>query len=312
MSADLQERVSQICNDLYGKGEKISVRAVLSLIPDVSSTSTVHKYVKAWRDELQANQQSLMERLGFSEKFTQSFLEEFSRFNTEAEKRWRETAEQAREQAREAIEDLERIEEKYHKQQALLEQSQKEIKQLEEQSRENTNTHQRIEVELRNRIEQLDKDKSNLAETNEALRTEIAKSQLKLENNETYVTEVKENQRRVTQELQVANQKITEQAATIAKLETNTERDAKQIEDLRNSTVDYRRLMEESEKRAGKFEDKIRELETELTAVRKGYDDKFSALKIDNEKLAKDNADKERRLIQQDKVIDKLTNQTEE
>lgn len=312
MSADLQERVSQICNDLYGKGEKISVRAVLSLIPDVSSTSTVHKYVKAWRDELQANQQSLMERLGFSEKFTQSFLEEFSRFNTEAEKRWREAAEQAREQAREAIEDLERIEEKYHKQQALLEQSQKAINQLEEQSRENSNTHQRIETELRDRIVQLDKDKSNLAETNEALRTEIAKSQLKLENNETYVTEVKENQRRVTQELKVANQKISEQAATIAKLETNTERDTKQIEDLRNSTVDYRRLMEESEKRAGKLEDKMKYLETELTAVRKYSEDKLSAMKVDNEKLAKDNADKERRLIQQDKVIDKLTNQTEE
>lgn len=311
MSADLQERVSQICNDLYGKGEKISVRAVLSLLPDVSSTSTMHKYVKAWRDELQANQQSLMERLGFSEKFTQSFLEEFSRFNTEAEKRWREAAEQAREQAREAIEDLERIEEKYNKQQALLEQSRKAINQLEEQSRENSKTHQRIETELRDRIVQLDKDKSNLAETNEALRTEIAKSQLKLENNEKYVTEVKENQRKVTQELQVANQKITEQAATIAKLETNTERDAKQIEDLRNSTVDYRRLMEESEKRAIKLEDKIRELETELTTVRKGSEDKLSALKVDNEKLARDNADKERRLIQQDKVIDKLTNQTE-
>ncbi|MDI4653633.1 MULTISPECIES: DNA-binding protein [Pseudoalteromonas] len=311
MNADLQERVSQICNDLYGKGEKISVRAVLSLLPDVSSTSTMHKYVKAWRDELQANQQSLMERLGFSEKFTQSFLEEFSRFNTEAEKRWREAAEQAREQAREAIEDLERIEKKYDKQQALLEQSKKTINQLEEQSRENNKTHQRIETELRDRIVQLDKDKSNLAETNEALRTEIAKSQLKLENNETYVTEVKENQRRVTQELQIANQKISEQAATIAKLETNTERDAKQIEDLRNSTVDYRRLMEESEKRAGKLEDKIRELETQLTTVRKGSEDKISALKIDNEKLAKDNADKERRLVQQDKVIDKLTNQTE-
>lgn len=311
MSADLQERVSQICNDLYGKGEKISVRAVLSLIPDVSSTSTVHKYVKAWRDELQANQQSLMERLGFSEKFTQSFLEEFSRFNTEAEKRWREAAEQAREQAREAIEDLERIEEKYHKQQALLEQSQKAIKLLEEQSRENTNTHQRIEIELRNRIDQLDKDKSSLAQTNETLRTEIAKSQLKLENNETYVTEVKENQRKMKQELQVANQKITEQGATIAKLETNTERDAKQIQDLRNSTVDYRRLMEESEKRAGKHEEKIRELETKLTAVRKDSENKLTVLRVDNEKLVKDNEDKNRRLMQQDKVIDKLTNHTE-
>lgn len=311
MSAELQERVSQICNDLYGKAEKVSVRAVLSLLPDVSSTSTVHKYVKVWRDELQANQQSLMDRLGFSEKFTQSFLEEFSRFNTEAEKRWRETAEQAKEQAREAVEDLERIEYKYHKQQALLEQSQKAVKKLEDESRENEKSQRRIEAELRERITQLEGEKSALSENNEALRTEVAKSQLKVENNETYVSEAKENQRKMAHDIQVANEKIAKQAAIIAKLEANTERDIKQIEDLRNSTTDYRRLMEESEKRAGKLEESNKELEALVTATQEKSETSLLAMKSEIEKLAKDIVEKDRRISQQEKVIDKLTASTE-
>ncbi|TOK17651.1 hypothetical protein CGI23_25280, partial [Vibrio parahaemolyticus] len=45
MSTDrMQERVNEICNELYSKGEKVSVRVILTFLPDVSSTSTVHKY----------------------------------------------------------------------------------------------------------------------------------------------------------------------------------------------------------------------------------------------------------------------------
>ena len=312
MSTGVQEQVSQICSDLYKKGEKISVRAVLSLIPDVSSTSTVHKYVKAWRDELQANQQTLIERLGFSEKFIQSFLEEFSRFNTEAEKRWRETAEQSKEQAREAIDDLERIEGKYHKQQALSAQNQKTIRQLEDEARENKKSQQIIETELRKRIAQLEADKSTLAENNETLRTEVAKSQLKVENNENYVKEIKENQGQMARELQSANEQIATQAATIAKLETNTERDVQQIEDFRANAIDYRRLMEESEKRADKLEEANRQLEISVTAIKKESTVSLSTLQSKLEAASKEIADKDRRLAQLENVVDTLTSKTKE
>ncbi len=39
----MQERVNEICNELYSKGEKVSVRVILTFLPDVSSTSTAHK-----------------------------------------------------------------------------------------------------------------------------------------------------------------------------------------------------------------------------------------------------------------------------
>ncbi|MCW8336550.1 hypothetical protein [Vibrio paucivorans] len=90
MSTDrMQERVNEICNDLYSKGEKVSVRVILTYLPDVSSTLTVHKYYANWRKELEANEKSLYDKLGFSSEFTQMFMKEISRFSVEAEQRYK-------------------------------------------------------------------------------------------------------------------------------------------------------------------------------------------------------------------------------
>jgi hypothetical protein len=43
------------CCELYAEGSKVSVRKVLAMMPDVSSTSTVKKYYAAWKKELNAN-----------------------------------------------------------------------------------------------------------------------------------------------------------------------------------------------------------------------------------------------------------------
>lgn len=248
MSAEIQKKVNEICNDLYRKGEKVSVRAVLSRISDISSTSTAHKYVKSWRDTFQSNQQSLIEQLGFSEQFTQSFLQELTRFNAEAKQHLHEAAEQAKEQTKESIEDLERI-----------------------------------ETELKDRISQLEADKLKLAQNNESLRTEVAH-------------EIKENQRQMAKELHSTHEQIAKQSATIAKLTTNTEWDVKRIEELNDDVTKYRRLLAESEEQASKLKEINRQLETGL-----------SALNIQLDNLTKDNADKERRLAQQENLIDKLT-----
>jgi len=107
MSTDrMQERVNEICNDLYSKGEKVSVRVILTYLPDVSSTSTVHKYYANWRKELEANEKSLYDKFGFSSEFTQMFMKEISRFSVEAEQRYKGIAEEANEQRDAAIEEL--------------------------------------------------------------------------------------------------------------------------------------------------------------------------------------------------------------
>ena len=40
----LQDTVNQICSDFLRKNIKPTVRLVLAELPDISSTSTVHKY----------------------------------------------------------------------------------------------------------------------------------------------------------------------------------------------------------------------------------------------------------------------------
>ena len=102
----MQERVNEICNELYSKGEKVSVRVILTFLPDVSSTSTVHKYYANWRKELEANEKSLYDKLGFSPEFTQMFMKEISRFSVEAEQRYKGIADEANEQRDTAIDEL--------------------------------------------------------------------------------------------------------------------------------------------------------------------------------------------------------------
>ncbi|MEY8216114.1 MAG: DNA-binding protein, partial [Colwellia sp.] len=70
-TGSIQERVNDICSELYADGTKPTVRLVRSMLSDVKSTSTVHKYFANWKKELEANQQSLYDKLGFSSEFTQ-------------------------------------------------------------------------------------------------------------------------------------------------------------------------------------------------------------------------------------------------
>ncbi|MCS6271828.1 hypothetical protein G3489_19325 [Shewanella baltica] len=223
--SSIQDRVTAICNDLYAKGTKPSVRMVLSMLPDISSTSTVHKYFATWRKELEANQQSLYDKLGFSSEFTQSFMKEITRFGVEAEQRYKELSLDANEQRDLAIEDLGRSEERLHKQTALLEQKQKEVNELQKELlkiQENSKadlakeqeSNRVIVKELRTQLSDYQKTSKDLANTNETLRTDIAKAELKLEGNESYVQEVKEQNLALT----ASNNKLLAELAALNKV----------------------------------------------------------------------------------------------
>jgi len=240
---NMQDRVSEICNDLYGRGEKVSVRVILTYLPDVSSTSTVHKYYANWRKELEANEKSLYDKLGFSSEFTQMFMKEISRFSVEAEQRYKGIADEANEQRDTAIDELAKVEERLYKQTALVDQQGKDISNLKsdlaaEEKAHTTeieklnNSHEVLVQELRSRIAQLEKDLSDTAKVNESLRTDLAKSQLKLESNQDYVNEVKAKQESLENqvaELQDKNQSLSNQNA---KLETQRDADKQLIESV--------------------------------------------------------------------------------
>ncbi len=212
----IRDRVFAICNDLYSKGTKPSVRMVLSMLPGVSSTSTVHNYFKEWKKELEANTKSLYDKLGFSSEFTQAFMKEITRFGLEAEARYKEQAQDAHEDLDVAVEALERAEERAHKQESVVTQQNKEIQELHQEItmvRRNLEAelaterkaHQATVSELRQQLDDQTEQNTSLLHQNESLRTEIAKAQLRLEGNENYVSEVKEQQK----QLQRSNQELS-------------------------------------------------------------------------------------------------------
>ena len=255
---NLQDRIAVICNDLYTKGTKPSVRLVLSMLPDVSSTSTVHKYFANWKKELEANQQSLYDRLGFSSEFTQSFMKEITRFGVEAEQRYKELATDSKDQRDIAIEELEKTEEKLFKQNAIIEQQAKQIKELQNdlvKSQEKLKSDLSAEKqsntlivsELRQQLASSTDETRILTATNETLRTEIAKAQLKLESNQEYVGEVKTQNIELVKDNKELNGTITELSKNIASHESTIKGNDKLISNLESSATSNKSLISKIE-----------------------------------------------------------------
>ncbi|HIF9252482.1 TPA: DNA-binding protein [Photobacterium damselae] len=233
----LQDKVTAICNDLYSKGQKVSVRIVLSLLPEISSTSTIHKYYKNWKDELEANQKSLLEKMGFSEEFTRVFMAEITRHATEAERRYREIAEDAKEQSLLAIEDLERAEDRLYKQTALLEQREKRIKEMDAELSQAEKAQNAITQELRQQIESLTEQLNESMTSNERLRTELAKNELKLESNVALVDETKQQNMTLNEQVKSLSDKAISQAQELTRVESKLESQELLLTELRETKV---------------------------------------------------------------------------
>ncbi|WP_371194670.1 hypothetical protein [Glaciecola sp. SC05] len=90
---DLRKRVFQVCEDLSGKGEKCSVRTVLSEIPEYTSTSTIHPLVREWRELQEKERDKIRERYQFSSPFMEALISETKRVNEEAIKQEKEKTE---------------------------------------------------------------------------------------------------------------------------------------------------------------------------------------------------------------------------
>jgi len=246
-TGSIQDRVNDICNELYASGTKPTVRLALSMLSDVKSTSTVHKYFANWKKELEANQQSLYDKLGFSSEFTQGFMKEITRFSVEAEQRYKEQSQDAIDQRDAALDDLSSSEERLHKQTAVLEQLEKECKELQaeliksgesskaELAKQET-ANKVIVAELRQQLSDEKKENSALVSSNETLRTEIAKSELRLEGNQQYVTEVKSQNSDLVTENKELNTRFADSNKTLASLEATIAGNDKLISSLEAST----------------------------------------------------------------------------
>ncbi|GEA09169.1 hypothetical protein KUL42_39300 [Alteromonas sp. KUL42] len=288
------------------------------MLPDVSSTSTVHKYFANWKKELEANQQSLYDKLGFSSEFTQSFMKEITRFGVEAEQRYKEQAQDANEQRDLALDDLERSEDRLHKQNSLVSQLEREVAELQQElatvkaeakselqktnelnraalDKENE-THTAIVTELRQQLTQSTQEAKSLHQTNEELRTEIAKAELKLEGNQQYVDEVKAQNAALVDDNKLLNKELAAINKTLASQETELTVNSKLINSLESSTNEYKKYMASAESELSSLKLTNQHLSKQLETVT----EKLDRANTSNTELRKT-------LEEQSSVIAKLT-----
>lgn len=302
----MQDRVNHICNEMYSKGVKPSVRLVLAELPDISSTSTVHKYFSKWKTEIEANQKSLYERMGFSPEFTKSFMQEISRFGVEAEQRYKERADDANDQKEQAISDLTKAEDKLHKQNAVVEQMEAQIstlkselidtkKEAEANIAQEQKANEATVNELRQQLAAALDEKNQLTTQNESLRTELAKAELKLESNQELVEEVKAKNEQYTSDTKELNKSIADMSKDIASKESTITGNEKLIKNLQAQHDKYSNQVNSLTKQTIKlqteldsFKDKLSEQTTLNSKLKSEYDDKIRGLEKEikaNEKL---------------------------
>ena len=303
----LQQQVNQICNQLHSEGTKVTVRRVLSLLPEVKSTSTVHKYHKIWRDELDAGGQSLFDKLGFSHEFKAAFTKEITRFSVEAETRYQELAEFAEESRDAALESLELVEEREKKVLAELEKVKKEIKALQTElfatQKEAKSELEKFDAAAQARangylqqIEELQRNESELRNSNETLRTELAKAQLKLEGNQDYVNEVKARNDALTQQVEQLRTENKDISRALASNESTGKGQEKLLIQLESSLTQERETSRQ-------FNKQLQRMETQQAADAKTIDTLNSQITVLQDKLEAE----ERRSQEQSVIIAKLT-----
>ena len=246
----LQEKVTAICNVLSAKGQKVSVRVVLSLLPEVKSTSTVHKYFKAWKDTQEEKERSDIKNIGFSEEFARVFLNEINRHAAKTERIFREIALDAKEQSIRAIEDVERAETRLIKQTGLLELRDKEVKELQAEIPLIKNAQNTLVIELKNQIESLNKQRLEHTNSKARLSSDLVKSEIIIENNKEMIATQKAQNQALSEEVRALNSALLKTSKEITRLNTIQESNQTLVTELRESkaalTAQHKALISES------------------------------------------------------------------
>lgn len=281
MSNTMQERVTDYCNELYARGEKVTVRMILAHFDEFESSSTVHKYYRHCKAELEANEKSLQEKLGFSTDFTKIFMREISHFSAEAEQRYKQMRDDAVEQCDQAIQDLARVEDRYEMQKALVEQQAKEITYLKgNQEKSDTaheselarkeETHKTLVEDLMQQITRLEADLESTGKTVESLRTDLTKSELLLENNQTFVNDAKESVKE-NRTLAIENTNLSVDNAGLRKLVDSAEKRASELDttnkDLNDKITKLDSKLDTLNSKVETLNDDVKEKDSEIESL---------------------------------------------
>ena len=274
---DKQNLTDNFCNELLRKGIKPTVSLVLEKLPN-SSRSTGHKYLKNWTDAQNKNKEEVFKKLGFSSEFTSSLLNEINRFNCHAEGRYKEQALDAIDQRDHALSDLQNSENKVNEQSNLIQQQEEKISVLQTELATEHKSHESIIIEIRRQLTTSVADNKQLTIQNESLRTDITKSELKLESNQQLLDEIKSQNSHFISENKELN-------STIAEL--NRELSSKESAITGNEMLIL--SLEKEQDKTGKqlisFDSNNSKLQTEIASIRNELVDVNSKLSDEKDKL---------------------------
>jgi chromosome segregation ATPase len=257
---DKQNLTDNFCNELLRKGIKPTVSLVLEKLPN-SSRSTGHKYLKNWTDAQNKNKEEVFKKLGFSSEFTSSLLNEINRFNCHAEGRYKEQALDAIDQRDHALSDLQNSENKVNEQSNLIQQQEEKISVLQTELATEHKSHESIIIEIRRQLTTSVDDNKQLTIQNESLRTDITKSELKLESNQQLLDEIKSQNSHFISEHKELNSNVAELNRSIASKESTITGNEKLIKTLENA-------QEKIGKQLISFDSNNAKLQSDLASVR--------------------------------------------
>ena len=81
-----KKMIHELCDKLEGKGIEPKIKVVLSLLPEIKSTSTAHKYIASWKANKAPVQNELLDnKLNFSSKIAQTLIDELAQKEKELE-----------------------------------------------------------------------------------------------------------------------------------------------------------------------------------------------------------------------------------
>lgn len=333
----LREKIYAICDEMYAKGEKIRVRSILSQVEDVSSTSTIHKYYKEWREEQDANEQKVMNDLGFSKEFTRMFSAEIGRHTAEAKRRYLDSVEQAQEQTEAAIQDLTATEERLFRKEAVVEQLRGELSTAEKKIVSVTATSEVLVQELRDQLAELNKALSDGEKREDRLRTELAKVEVQRDMDNEQFEEAKKKLVEQTKLIADTQNSLNERNTQVATLTSNinslnaridsllVDKDelkltnnvlSEQVKTLTDSRLTDNQQLSSLTATTSSQVDKIKSLETRLKEQQELANKRESALELrlvsQQESANERQAELQSRLIEQQESANKRISELEE
>ncbi|EHY9845485.1 DNA-binding protein [Vibrio splendidus] len=258
--------VKGVCDRLHASGEKVSGNRVIAELGR-GSKGTALGFVKQWREELEASQAHLMESMGFSDSFADSFMKEMGRFQVAIESRFEDTLTASKTLETEALTALTEAEKKIEMLQADVDKRDQAIADLNEKSTASKSSWLSTEKELR---EQLDDRGRLLREGREQidrLTTELAKAEMRLEDSGKLVSEANTNRDQLRLDLTEVRSKLTQAETQNATITAQNEAIRESLEVERSNHKETKERVDALNNRLSQAEQRNTKMEVEAQAA---------------------------------------------